>query len=231
MRAFGAGRITDAVCAICPDIEKRIAEDPVERNERSLWWELSTCALSSQVPYPSACEAASAIDEAGHLFDPHFVPDLSDILSEILRRPFTTTGRRYRFPVARARQLAVIKERVTEGFGTLSDLLTELETPATARTWFVKNAPGLGPKQASMFLRNIGFSYDLAVLDRHVLNYMELTGLRPKNSKPIANMQDYRASEESMRGHAYQLGYPVGILDWAIWIVMRVARTEEGARA
>lgn len=231
MKAFSAGRITDAVCAICPDIEERIANGTAELNERRLWWELSTCVLSSQVPYPLACEAASAIDTAGHLFEPDCLPDLSDRLSEILRRPLTATGRSYRFPGARARQLAATKERVTDRFGTLSALLTKLDTPVAARNWLVDCAPGLGPKQASMFLRNSGFSYDLAILDRHVLNYMELTGLRAENSKPIATMREYRLGEDSMRGHAHQLGFPVGILDWAIWIVMRVARTEEGARA
>lgn len=231
MKAFSAGRITDAICAICPDIEERIANGAAERNERCLWWELSACVLSSQVPYQLACEAASAIDIAGYLFEPDYLPDLSDRLSAILRRPLATTRRSYRFPDARARQLATTRERVTDRFGTLSALLTKLETPVAARNWLVDCAPGLGPKQASMFLRNSGFSYDLAILDRHVLNYMELTGLRAENAKPIATMREYRRDEESMRGHARQLGFPVGILDWAIWIVMRVARTEEGARA
>jgi len=231
MKAFSAGRITDAVCAICPDIEERIANGAAERNERSLWWELSVCVLSSQVPYELACEAASAIDAAGHLFEPDCLPDLSDRLSEILRQPLTATGRSYRFPGARARQLAATKDRVTKKFGTLNAALTKLDTPVAARNWLIDFAPGLGPKQASMFLRNSGFSYDLAILDRHVLNYMEITGLRAENSKPIATMREYRLGEESMRGHAHQLGFPVGILDWAIWIVMRVARTGEGVGA
>jgi N-glycosylase/DNA lyase len=231
MKAFSAGRITQAVCAICPDIEERIANGAAELNERCLWWELSACVLSSQVSYPLASEAASAIDVAGHLFEPDCLPDLSDRLSGILRRPLPATGRNYRFPSTRAQQLATTKKRVIDRFGTLSALLTKLETPVAARDWLVDYAPGLGPKQSSMFLRNSGFSYDLAILDRHVLNYMELTGLRAENSKPIATMREYRLGEESMRGHARELGFPVGILDWAIWIVMRVARTGERARA
>lgn len=230
MKAFSAGRITQAVCAICPDIEERVANGAAERNERCLWWELSACVLSSQVPYFLASGAASAIDTAGHLFEPDCLPDLSDRLSAILRRPLAATGRSYRFPDVRARQLATTKKCVTDRFGTLSALLTKLETPAAARNWLVDWAPGLGPKQASMFLRNSGFSYDLAILDRHVLNYMELTGLRAENSRPIATMKDYRFGEESMRSHARELGFPVGILDWAIWIVMRVAAKEDGAK-
>lgn len=231
MKAFSAVKITQAVCAICPDIEKRIAGDVAERDERSLWWELSVCVLSSQVPYALAVEAATAIDSAGHLFDQSCPPALSDRLNAILRQPQPATGRSYRFPGARARQLAMTKERVTQRFGTLGTMLATLESPEATRDWLVDFAPGLGPKQASMFLRNSGRSYDLAILDRHVLNYMELTGLRAANAKPIATMRDYWRDEESMRGHARQLGFPVGILDWAIWIVMRVVRTEERAMA
>ncbi|MGO7345530.1 hypothetical protein ACC713_35220 [Rhizobium johnstonii] len=72
-----------------------------------------------------ACEAASAIDTAGHLFQPDCLPDLSDPLSEILQRPLTATGRSYRFPGARARQLAATKERVTDRFGTLGAVLIQ----------------------------------------------------------------------------------------------------------
>ncbi|GLS17013.1 hypothetical protein GCM10007874_00280 [Labrys miyagiensis] len=98
------------------------------------------------------------------------------------------------------------------------------------RDWLVEMAPGFGPKQASMFLRNTGVSYDLAILDRHVLDYMRLIGLRTAQSKPLTTMKRYRCDELSMCDHARALGFPVGILDWAIWIVMRVANKQEGTR-
>ncbi|UCI32127.1 DNA lyase [Mesorhizobium sp. B4-1-4] len=228
MKAFTARELTTAVCAICPEIESRIAGNSKATSERQLWWELSACLLSSQVPYVLAAEAASAIEAHGILHGGDLEGELTDQLITILRSP--GGGRSYRFPVARARQLAVTKRRIADQFGTLGSLLTMSESPDAMRHWLVETAPGLGPKQASMFLRNVGVSYELAILDRHVLDYMQLIGLRTVQSRPITTMKQYERDEESMRGHARELGFPVGILDWAIWIVMRVAKRQEEAK-
>jgi N-glycosylase/DNA lyase len=40
-----------------------------------------------------------------------------------------------------------------------------------ARDWLVKNIKGLGMKEASHFLRNVGYT-DLAILDRHILRLL-----------------------------------------------------------
>jgi len=37
------------------------------------------------------------------------------------------------------------------------------------RDWLLKNVKGLGLKEASHFIRNIGFYEDIAILDRHIL--------------------------------------------------------------
>jgi N-glycosylase/DNA lyase len=74
-----------------------------------------------------------------------------------------------------------------------------------------------------MFLRNIGASYDLAIIDRHVIAYMGAIGLAPDVRACIGNLSGYGRHETLLQKHANGLGYPVGLLDWAIWIVMRVA--------
>lgn len=222
-------KLLSAVSAICPDIQDRVTQKHMAADERTLWWELSACLLSSQVPYPLALSAANAIDRAGLLL----VSDAEDILDEqiihLLVRPLTVNGtpRFYRFPIARARQLAATRQRVTEHAGTLNALLAQFKDPTHARDWLVERAPGLGLKQASMFLRNIGFSYELAILDRHVLRYMDMLGLRSERSYTIRSPRQYQRDEIVLREHALELACPVGILDWAIWIVMRVAHSGE----
>ena len=74
-----------------------------------------------------------------------------------------------------------------------------------------------------MFLRNVGVSYDLAILDRHVLNYMSALGIYAGSNLSIGCLTRYRQYEVVLRDHAEDLDCPVGLLDWAIWIVMRVA--------
>ncbi len=76
-----------------------------------------------------------------------------------------------------------------------------------------------------MFLRNTGFSYDLAVLDRHVLGYMAALGIGKETGRFISGLPQYRRQEAFLKSYADRLGSPVGLLDWAIWIVMRVAQS------
>lgn len=213
-------RLRGAVAALCPDIEQRVQCNERFRNERDLWRELSCCLLSSQVPYALAEAAAQAIDREQLLIDTHVNPAaLEAILSAPL--PVAGTLRRYRFPVSRAAQLAFTHRAVMEDGGGLTPLLARFADAGQARCWFVVRAPGLGPKQASMFLRNAGYSYELAVLDRHVLRYMSALGL--DNGRPPGTLAHYHRCEARLSDHARELGYRVGLLDWAIWIVVRAA--------
>ncbi len=218
-------RLVDAISAVCEDIELQLATHRDSPDERQLWWELSCCILSSQVPFGLAAAAAEAIDRSCLLItEAPNAPSLAAKLDNILRTPLSVDGmtRRYRFPDVRARHLAACRVTVTTEFGSLERFLSDHPDPADAREWLVRKAPGVGPKQASMFLRNCGISYNLAILDRHVVNYMALVGLTP--NRQLANgMNQYRRLEASLRSHAESIGFPVGLLDWAIWIVMRVA--------
>jgi N-glycosylase/DNA lyase len=85
-------------------------------------------------------------------------------------------------------------------------------------------ATGIGPKQASLFLRNTGFGGELAVLDVHVLRFMEYMGLCPKVPKTVSTLREYEALEQILLGYARGLGWGLQVLDQAIWISMRVAK-------
>jgi N-glycosylase/DNA lyase len=230
MNAIDPQRLRYAVQSICPDIELRIAHQPPLREERHLWWELSCCVLSSQVPFALAVAAADAIAEKGLLLDESADADaltlaITNTLSSRLR--VGNKSRSYRFPIARGKQLAQTRAKVTLAKGNLVSLLGSFENIAATRDWFVENAAGVGPKQASMFLRNTGISYDLAILDRHVLSYMSALGLYHGLAPRISQLAQYRRHEEALRSHAQTMGYQVGMMDWAIWIVMRVAHNRQ----
>lgn len=226
MNAYGPKYLSNAVAAICPDIQARVQHPATPPDERRLWWELSSCILSSQVPYSLAVAAADAIDAEGLLLDTcRDQESLTSLLVEVLSAPLSVEGRSraYRFPVTRARHLAATQTAVTNKAPSLRMLLDQFHDAAEARAWFVRYAPGIGPKQASMFLRNAGVSYDLAILDRHVLSYMAALGIYSGANLSIAGLAQYRRHEIVLSDHARDLDCPVGLLDWAIWIVMRVA--------
>lgn len=221
----GSSAIEAAVRSICPDVQRRVTDGRGRADERVLWWELSCCILGSQVSYGMATAAANALDRSRVLIEPGVRAKTCEIVEDLLRRPLLVEGRSrlYRFPLARADQLARTHE-VIHREGGLSALLSGFTDADQARRWLVANAPGLGPKQASMLLRNAGISYDLAVIDRHVLEYMSLAGIEPPGRNTVASLAGYGRAEGSLRRHAESAGCPVGIMDWAIWIVMRVAK-------
>ncbi|MCS3770423.1 N-glycosylase/DNA lyase [Aeromonas hydrophila] len=228
MNHYTPEALSRAVAAVCPDIRSRIDTGLVS-DERHLWWELSCCILSSQVPYPLAIAAADAIDKNGCLHqDGQDYLGLADRLFDLLSAPFDVEGktRHYRFPKARAGQLAATWIAVTTTAGSLNSLISCL-TANDMRVWLVTHAPGVGPKQASMFLRNCGITYDLAILDRHVLNYMSAQGIYSGGQTSISGLNQYGRHEKTLRNHAQELDCPVGLLDWAIWVVMRVASKKQ----
>jgi N-glycosylase/DNA lyase len=229
MNSITVDRIREAVACIAVEINDRIHNQPraTTCDERELWAELTCCVLSSQVPYDLARAAAHRIDEVGVLRKPESAEErtLNRELGELLSTPFSLEDgcRRYRFPNTRASQIASGFCAVRQQSGSLAELLGRYPDVRCARSWLVANVPGLGPKQASMFLRNATGAYDLAVLDRHVLHYMRTIELCEVTKSDVTTMSRYERCETQLRRHAESLGHEVGLLDWAIWIVMRTA--------
>lgn len=231
MSRLSGGMLTTAVRTLIPEVVARIRPVTATGN-RFLWRELSCCVLSSQVPYDVARAAARQLDRLGILYSSttdaqrstpqRLFRQIRSVLSERLK---TGSGlRRYRFANTRADQLASAWWTIQERFGTLRKLLQDLRDPVQIRTFLVASVSGVGPKQASMFLRNIGFSYDLAVIDTHVSAFMLETGLC--EDLPMGNLRSlskYEHYEVILRREAETLGFPVGVVDWAIWFVMKAA--------
>lgn len=85
---------------------------------------------------------------------------------------------------------------------------------------------GFGPKQASLFLRRVGYCADLAVLDVHVLDYLHLTrGLRIAPNR-LGRLSCYEEIEDTFREIASRFGHSLGCVDLATWLTMRVAKRE-----
>lgn len=225
MTSYPPEALARAVAAICPDIKSRV---PCTRilDERHLWWELSCCILSSQVPFSLAMAAADAIDKTGVLYDPHSSDDnVHQTLLSTLTSPLNVEQRerKYRFPKARANQLTMTRSEVYKTAKSLNTLLDRFNDSGETRTWLVSHAKGLGPKQASMFLRNSGITYEMAILDRHVLKYMHALGIHNSANMAVSGLAQYGLLESNLRQHADEMNCPVGLMDWAIWVVMRVA--------
>ncbi len=83
------------------------------------------------------------------------------------------------------------------------------------REWLVENVKGLGMKESSHFLRNIGLGKDLAILDRHILKNLHKVGVVGE----MKNLTDkkYLEIENKMRKFSEEIKIPLDELDLLFW--------------
>lgn len=94
--------------------------------------------------------------------------------------------------------------------------LSEFDSPLRAREWLVENVLGLGYKEASHFLRNIGLGEELAILDRHILKNLMLLGVI-KEVPSTLSRRTYLDIERKMTEFSKEAGIPMGQLDLLLW--------------
>jgi len=84
------------------------------------------------------------------------------------------------------------------------------------REEIVKNIKGLGFKEASHFLRNIGRAEDLAILDVHILRNLKRLGVIKEVPKTLTR-KIYYEIEEKMRVFSEDIKIPLRELDLLFW--------------
>lgn len=124
----------------------------------------------------------------------------------------------HRFPVARPGYIVVARKYLNENcpYG-LRERLTSFSNAIERRDWLAqeKQIKGLGYKEASHFLRNIGLKGH-AILDKHVLRC--LADLKViDNPKPPTTRGRYLATEQKLKEVAKDLGINFDELDLVLW--------------
>jgi N-glycosylase/DNA lyase len=114
----------------------------------------------------------------------------------------------YRFPPRASRIIAARKHKDTL-LSTLQNLQGE-----DRRRWLVDTISGLGYKEASHFLRNIGFD-DYAIIDTHILDL--LTTHEVISPLRTLTPRRYLDIETKLRGIAQQAGLTLAELDLYLW--------------
>jgi N-glycosylase/DNA lyase len=106
--------------------------------------------------------------------------------------------------------------RLKEDFPTVLNALATISSPSELRQWLVKHVKGLGYKEATHFLRNIGKNGGLAILDRHILRNLKRYGAIRSLPKSLSRKQ-YLSIEQRFMRFSEQIGIPVDELDLLFW--------------
>jgi N-glycosylase/DNA lyase len=87
--------------------------------------------------------------------------------------------------------------------------------PTEKREYLVKNVKGLGLKEASHFLRNIGHN-NLAILDRHILKNLHKLGVIEEVPRSLTK-KAYLDIEEKFKRFSKKIGITMDELDLLFW--------------
>ncbi|MBI4181559.1 MAG: N-glycosylase/DNA lyase [Candidatus Aenigmarchaeota archaeon] len=170
------------------------------RPPRELFPELCFCLLTPGTKAEQADRMIKHLVDTGLLYQ-----GSEQEIAKVLQK-------RVRFHNAKARHIVAARALLADERFRLA-LLRE---PAKAREFLVRNVRGMGYKEASHFLRNVGKGEGLAILDRHVLrNLVQYRALQraPASMTP----QRYLEIEEKVRSFARKLGIPMEELDLLLW--------------
>ena len=190
-----------------PQIVKRLAEfkNTYEKGDRAIFEELCYCILTAG----SSAKMGMRTVEA-----------LKDILQsggvqELQKRAQT---HRVRFWRVRPSYIFHTREYLKDACGLkLRRLLESFDCRDARRDFFAKNkaVKGLGYKEASHFLRNIGFP-GYAILDKHILNSLREIGVISKRMRPTTRA-GYLAIEKKLARFAREIGIDMDHLDLLLW--------------
>ncbi len=167
------------------------------KDKSELFKELCFCMLTANYSAEGGIRIQSAIGD-GFL----------KMEKEVLAGKLVELG--HRFPEARAGYIVEARKHIDH----LENLM---KMPGKeARIWLAENVKGLGLKESSHFLRNVGFG-DVAIVDFHIVDLLVREGLmeRPKTLTP----KKYLEAETILEGLARKLGMDLGELDLYLWYI------------
>ena len=124
----------------------------------------------------------------------------------------------HRFPNARPLYVVTTRNFLRASCAMrLRDQLESFRDPVARRDWLAgeRRIRGLGYKESSHFLRNIGFK-GYAILDKHIVRCLsELSVI--DSPKPPATRSRYLETEVRMQGFADKIGIDFDELDLLLW--------------
>lgn len=191
------------------EIRKRLGEfQEVWRkgSDARLWEELAYCIFTAGA---SARMGLDSVDAVRSL--------LLDGAPEAMTKALKNAGA-HRFPVARPHYIVVTRDYFRAEFGMkLRQRLRSFADPFERRDWLAqeKQVKGLGYKEASHFLRNIGVKGH-AILDKHVMRCLCEVGVVDA-PKPPSTRTKYLAVEQELIRFAREIKVDFDELDLVLW--------------
>jgi len=172
-------------------------------SDRKIFQELSFCILTPQANALFCDEAVRELSSSNLLYN-----GTKDQIRSKLGR--------VRFPNNKAAFLVSAREGLKNGKALDIKRKIDHKDIFKTREWFAKNIKGLGYKEASHFLRNIGLGRDIAILDVHILRNLKKYRVIKEIPSSITKNK-YFDIEKKMNNFSQSIGIPMEDLDLLFW--------------
>jgi len=192
---------------ISPVIERRLKEfkrQYEEADDRYVFSVLAFCLLTPQSKARICWRAIERLQNDNSLF----TGDQEQIREKLIGVRFKNNKSKY---IVKAREFFTHDDKLT-----IKEVIEEFKDVYSLRDFLVKNIKGIGYKEASHFIRNIGKGEDIAILDRHILKNM--VKLNILDSIPSAiTKKFYFDLENKLRDFANYMFIRMDELDLLLW--------------
>ncbi len=179
------------------EIKSRLADFSRINNKEDIFYELCFCLLT---PGSNArrCDARVKMLKQNNFMNSNFMPrqHIKDI----------------RFYNNKTENLLLAKKN----YNSILDKLNSVKDNYQLREWLVNNVRGLGYKESSHFLRNIGRGKGLAILDRHILKNLKLMDVIKEVPGHMSKKQ-YLGIEKMLLSYSSTIGIAAEELDLLLW--------------
>jgi N-glycosylase/DNA lyase len=189
------------------EIRARLAEfDAVWRtgSDARLWEELVFCIFTAGA---SARMGLRSVEAVRGLLEAGTHEELAEAL-----------GGRHRYPRSRSGYIVATREHLRRDCGLrLRERLEGFSDHIARRDWLARERgiKGLGYKESSHFLRNVGYR-GYAILDKHILRCLAEIGVTESPDPPTTRAR-YLDTEERLRRFARDTGVDFDELDLVLW--------------
>src|SRR5712692_306928 len=176
----------------------------LQRDDHDLFAELCFCLLTPQSSAKTCWAAVTRLKDKSLLLKGE--PEkLEPLLRDV------------RFNESKAKYIVEARNQFSKNGGLrVKPHLNSFLNPFELREWLAENVKGLGYKESSHFLRNIGLGEEFAILDRHILRNLKDLGVLPEIPVTLTKKR-YLEIEEKVRRFSKEIGIPMADLDLLLW--------------
>ncbi|MDI6807191.1 MAG: N-glycosylase/DNA lyase [Candidatus Aenigmarchaeota archaeon] len=174
------------------------------KEDGEIFTELVFCLLTPQSKARTCWDVVVTLKKKGLIWN----GDRNNIANELVGVRFKNKKASY---IVKARKLFSKNGKIT-----IKSKLKLFDDAYKLRDWLVHNVKGIGYKEASHFLRNIGLGENMAILDRHILKNLNLLGVTDDVPSSLSKKR-YFEIENRMMKFSSKINIPMSYLDLVLW--------------